>query len=208
MKNRLALALFLFIAASLPVFAQNTPQFEVFGGATWIRADISPDLSAFGVSHVNGFGWHASATENVNGWIGGTFDFSGAYSRPTLKNPLTGATFSNGVNTSAYTFMCGPNFSYHRHHMIVPFARVLLGGANARANTTSKGTAALGSPLKFSDTRFALAAGGGADIVLTPRIALRGTAEWIRSTFDDFGDDRQNNLRVSAGIVFRFGENK
>ena len=193
------------LALAGPSFAQRTtPQFEVFGGATWIRADISPDLKAFGLSHVNATGWNASATENVNSWFGGTLDFSGVYSRPKITDPTTGVTFSNEINASAYTFLFGPSFAYRRSRKIVLFGRVLLGAANGRASTTSQGALALGIAAKSSDTRFAFAAGGGADFPLSHNIALRGTADWIRSTFNDFGDDRQNSLRVSAGIVFRF----
>jgi len=79
-----------------------------------------------------------------------------------------------------------------------------LGAANARVSTTSQGALAIGTAAKSSDTRFALAAGGGADILVSRSIALRGTADWIRSTFNDLGDDRQNNLRISVGVVFRW----
>ncbi len=204
MKRFLFLAVLSLVPAASSFAQRTAPQFEVFGGATWIRADISPDLKAFGLSHVNATGWNASATENVNSWFGGTLDFSGVYSRPTITDPVTGATFSNQINASAYTFLFGPSFAYRRGRRIVPFGRVLLGAANARASTTSQGALAIGTAAKSSDTRFALAAGGGADILVSHSIALRGTADWIRSTFNDFGDDRQNNLRISVGVVFRW----
>jgi hypothetical protein len=203
--NRLFGILVLCLASTAPALAQTTPQFEVFGGGTWLRADISPNLAPLGVAQLNALGWNMSATENMNRWFGGTVDFSGAYSRPKITDTLTGATFSNQVNTSVYTFTFGPSFAYRKGGRIVLFGRALFGAANARASTTSKGTLAAGTPAKFSDTTFAIVSGGGADFSVSRVIALRGTADWVRSTFQDFGNDRQNSVRVSAGIVFRFG---
>lgn len=216
--KRLVLIVSLFLA--VPAFAQSDkPSFEIFGGASWVRADVSPDLKIVGLDHVNGYGWNASATENLNSWFGGTLDFSGIYSRPTIRvaanafgtgSPAANITLSNELNASAYTFMYGPSIAYRHAGRFVPFARVLLGAVNGRASTTSKGAATIASAgivvqQKFSETHFGLAAGGGVDVALSHAFAVRGAADWIRSTFPDFGDDRQNNLRVSAGIVYRFG---
>jgi len=174
MKRFLFLAVLSLVPAASSFAQRTAPQFEVFGGATWIRADISPDLKAFGLSHVNATGWNASATENVNSWFGGTLDFSGVYSRPTITDPVTGATFSNQINASAYTFLFGPSFVSPRpqNRSIRPG---VVGAANVRASTTSQGALAIGTAAKSSDTRFALAAGGGADILVSRSIALRGT---------------------------------
>ena len=119
--------------------------------------------------------------------------------------PATNITFTNGINADTYTFMYGPTFAYRRRQKFVPFARLLLGDVNARASTASKGAAAIGVAEKFSKNSFAYAAGGGVDIVLSDMFAIRGTAEWIRSDFPDFSDDRQNNIRISGGLVVRFG---
>lgn len=203
--HRFLPVLILCLASTVPAIAQTTPQFEIFGGGTWIRADISPDFAAFGVTHVNAAGWNVSATENINRWFGGTMDFSGGYSRPKIVDPVTGTSLSNLSNASLHTFTFGPNFTYRHAGRVVPFGRVLLGAATARASTTSKGALVLGAPEKISDTRFAIVAGGGADISISRVVAIRGTVDWLRSTFQDFSGDRQNSLRVSAGIVFRFG---
>ena len=202
--KRFSLALVFCLALSASALPQAVPQFEVFGGGTWLRADVTPDLSPFGAAHLNAFGWNVSATENVNRWFGGTADFSGAYSRPTITDPTTGNTFSNEINTSTYTFTFGPSFAYRKASRLVLFGRALFGAANARESTTSKGAVALGAPAKFSDTRFAIVAGGGADVPLTRSIAIRGTVDWVHTTFNDSNSDRQNSLRVSAGVVFRF----
>ena len=63
------LALMLFLA--LPAMAQ-TPQVEVFGGFSYLRADV-------GGADLNQKGWNFSVNENLNNWLGGVADFSGHY---------------------------------------------------------------------------------------------------------------------------------
>jgi hypothetical protein len=177
-----------------------------------------PDLAPIGLAHINGAGWNASVSQNVTSWFGGTLDVSGAYARPTIKIaanlfgpgfPPTAESFPNLINASAYTFMYGPTFSYRKRRFDL-FGRVLLGAAHARASVTSQGAADLAAVGVFatptsSQTKFAIAAGGGTDFPFANVLALRLTADWIHSTFSDFGDDRQNNIRVSAGLVYRIG---
>jgi len=211
MKYGIVVVVFL---SSLSLWSQPAPQLEVFGGASYFRADISPDLAQFGVAHVNTYGWHASASEYLNRWFGGTADFSGNYGRPTVSVaanalgpglPPTNVSLSDIVNLSTYTAMFGPSVAYRKSEAFQPFAHVLLGVVHARASTTSKGAAVIGTDAKTSDTVFGYALGGGVDVKLTSLVALRGQADFIRSQFNDLGDDRQNNFRVSGGIVFRFG---
>ena len=55
-----------------------------------------------------------------------------------------------------------------------------------------------------SDNAFAMAIGGGVDVTVHSRLSFRvAQVDWLRS--QHFNTD-QNNLRVSTGIVFRFGE--
>lgn len=216
MINKLTFALFLSMVFITPAFAQNeTPQWEIFGGGTWLRANISPNLTQFGVAHINLVGWNASATENVNSWFGGTIDFSGSLDRPIVTVPAnsfgpglppTSLKLANDVNAAVYTFMGGPTFSIRRGSgRFVPFARFLMGDVNARASTTSAGTVLIGASEKISSNRFAVAAGGGMDIRLSRLLAVRGTADWVHTTFPDFIADRQDSLRVSGGLVLRLG---
>ena len=183
--------------------AQSAPQWEIFGGGTWLRADISPDLQDFGLAHVRAIGWNFSGTQNATNWFGVTLDLSGAYSRPEIIVSPT-ETLTNEFNFSVYTFMAGPTFALRRSDRIVPFGRVLLGAVHDRVKTTSKGALLIGD-VSASETHFGVGAGGGVDVAISRMLAVRGTADLIHSTFGDFDDDRQNSVRVSAGIVFRFG---
>jgi peptidoglycan-associated lipoprotein len=49
-------------------------------------------------------------------------------------------------------------------------------------------------------------AGGGLDIGFTRLIALRAIeADYYLTRFDNGVNDHQNNLRISAGVIIRFG---
>jgi hypothetical protein len=57
-----------------------------------------------------------------------------------------------------------------------------------------------------SETAFAMTAGGGIDVTVSRHLAVRPVqAEYFLTKFPDGADNRQNNFRYSAGIVFRFG---
>jgi hypothetical protein len=83
-----------------------------------------------------------------------------------------------------------------RHGKITPFAQVLFGGI-----LTSSG---IENPAVQNN--FAMTAGGGIDIKLTKLIAIRPVqAEYFLTKIPDGLNNRQDNFRFSAGIVFRFG---
>ncbi|MFB3921702.1 MAG: outer membrane beta-barrel protein [Terriglobia bacterium] len=177
------LALGLFLA--IPARGQETPQLEVFAGGGYAKGDL-------GGADLNLYGWNGAVTENLNSWFGGTADFSGWYGRETQLdaggNPVK-------VNVSAHTFMFGPHFAYRKSGGFTPFAHVLLGGVRA-----SQGYIGISQDA----TKFAAAFGGGIDIKLSQHVAVRVIqAEYWVTPF--FGL-RQDNIRVTAGVVFRFGK--
>ena len=99
------------------------------------------------------------------------------------------------------SYLAGPRYSRRFGKMFVPFAQVLLGGAHADGDLTF---------VRFGVAKpansFALAAGGGVDIGLTRHWAVRaGQVDYFLTRFSNGVNDHQNNLRVSAGIIFRFG---
>ena len=52
---------------------------------------------------------------------------------------------------------------------------------------------------------FALQIGGGADFRLSRHFAVRALqVDWLRTQFPNGGSNVQNNLRLGAGVVFRF----
>jgi opacity protein-like surface antigen len=177
-----------------PMFAQAqwNPTNEVFLGGSYVRTDDNP--------HVNAFGWETSYSQypySSPGWLGGTIEAGGVYASPIVR--IANQTVGGLLNNQLYTFMGGPAIALHSHRRLQPFAHVLFGAVLTRVNTTGKGLAYFGTAVSESKTAFGLAPGGGIDVPLTAKIAVRGQADWLRSTFQD-----QNILRVSLGMVVKF----
>ena len=183
------LGLCLVLSVPLASVAQDEfPKAEVFGGYSYFRAN--PD-------DFNLHGWDASVTGNITGWFGVEGDFSGHYGSPSVYGfnvPM--------VDISSHTFMAGPKFTY-RSGAVAPFGHFLIGAARAA-------TGAYG--ITLSDTALAAAIGGGIDIKVNDRFAVRAIqADYLMTRFKvgpaiAFSglDDRQDNFRLSAGIVIRF----
>jgi hypothetical protein len=152
------------------------------GGYSYLRNDL-------GGADGNMHGWQASVTENVNHWFGGTAEFSGWYANET---PASGPP---DINVNAHSFLFGPRFSHRKSQGFTPFAHVLLGGFRG-----SRGYLGISQP----KTDFAAAFGGGIDIKIHKKLAFRVIqADYIVTPFLD---QRQDNIRLSAGIVLRLGE--
>ena len=187
----------LLLACPILAQAQRDSTNEVFLGGSYVRTDDNP--------HVNAFGWDTSYSQYPYaspGWLGGTIEASGAYASPSVR--VANQTVGGLLNNQIYTFMGGPAVALHTHRRVQPFAHALFGAVLTRVNTTGKGLAYFGTAVSESKTAFGLAAGGGIDVPLTTKIAVRGQADWLRSTFQDQNIDRQNSLRVSLGMVVQF----
>ncbi len=178
MVRKLALLLLTVTLGSLLVTAQqSTSKFDIFGGYSYFNGSTS------GVSnHYSLNGWNAQATYNFNRWLGATADFGGYYGSPF------------GLKANNYTFLFGPTISMRTPHF-TPYLHALFGAD--RAHTTLIG----GS---VTDSSFAMALGGGFDIPVKGWMSIRaGQLDWLRTNHFSTG---QNNLRVSTGVVFHFGE--
>jgi peptidoglycan-associated lipoprotein len=94
----------------------------------------------------------------------------------------------------------GGRFSHRIGDRLLPFAQVLLGGAHA-SGTLAPQNSGLGG----SGNAFAFTAGAGLDIGLTRHLAIRAVdLDYYLTRFDNGVNQRQNNLKVSAGVIFRF----
>jgi len=118
---------------------------------------------------------------------------------------LAGQHASDVPGTSAdltlTSYLAGPRYRWTGSQHFTPFAQVLVGGAHA-----SGGLAPGGSGLAGSANAFAMIAGSGLDIGLTRHIAVRALeADYYLTRFNNGVNDHQNNLRLAAGIVIRFG---
>jgi hypothetical protein len=176
MKKLLGIVVVL-VVVSVPVFCQDYPKAEVFGGYQYTR--INPGS---GISGENFNGWNAAVTGNINHWLGVTGDVSGAYKS------------ISGVSLKQYTFMGGPTISSHSSEKFTPFVHALFGGAHFSGS---------GFGGSGSDNAFAMALGGGLDLGVKNFAVRVGQFDYLMTRF---GGTSQNDFRYSAGIVFRFGK--
>lgn len=168
----------LILLLSLTAAAQgDTPKAELFVGYSY----------AGDSTH----GFDGSVAVNVNEWVGVVADFGSQFT------DIDGTDSREEIRTQTYMF--GPQFSVRRNRRVTPFARALFGAARVRTEATE-----LGQTFAFADTSFALAVGGGLDVRVNDRVAVRVIqAEYVRTGF--FGET-QNKGRISAGVVIRFGK--
>jgi hypothetical protein len=210
-------ALFIVTAAA---HAQETPAYEIFAGASYTREDITDARVVNGQledRYINGVGWHASLTGNATSWLGAVFDFSGEFSNPRFAPDdlgLPGTTPIVTVNSSTFTYLFGPRFTYRGMKHINPFAQVLVGPATFRFSSSD-----IGLTKVISSTSFASSFGGGIDLPLNNVITIRLIqADYILTRFRELGIDpntglpvfngmrrTQNNARASVGVVFNIG---
>jgi Outer membrane protein beta-barrel domain len=127
-------------------------------------------------------GGNGTVVQNVNSWFGGRLDV----------NAYRGTTSGNTV--SAQTITYGPVFAYRRSEKLTPFAQFQLGVMHA-----TTGYLGISAPAY----KFALVSGGGVDFNINERVAIRVQGDYLMTTFLAL---RQDNVRVSAGLVFRFGQ--
>ena len=117
---------------------------------------------------------------------------------------------SSGVGLTLVTATFGPTFtSTVRWHRNSPrqwrfFGESLIGIANG-VNSVFPGP----SGAQSDASGLALQIGGGADLNLSPHLAVRlFHADWLRTQLPNGTTNVQNNLQLAAGIVFRFPQQK
>jgi outer membrane immunogenic protein len=140
------------------------------------------------------------ALNGGNGWVAFNFSRSLGIVGEIASQDASNIS-SSGADLTLTSFLAGPRYRRTVAGHFAPFVQVLLGGAHAG------GSLAPGSSgLPGSANAFAMIAGGGLDIGLTRRIALRAfEADYYLTRFDNGVNDHQNNLRIAAGVIIRFG---
>ncbi len=226
----------LLLCSALSAFAQqDVPKAEVFGGYSYLHidtegvtgstldADCNSLLGAgtcppgsFGV-HPSANGWNASAQFNATHFLGIKADFSGHYNTPvTISSQISNSLAQLGITglppkAHSYTYLFGPVI-FQNKGRYTPFAHALFGQNSIGTTLSNVKVGGVGIPgLTASDSAFAMAFGGGVDVKLSERIALRAGQVDYLYTKHDFSSgvpgvaSHQNNLRASVGIVFQFG---
>jgi hypothetical protein len=166
----MSLAALFALGAAQAARAQDTtsaPRVEIFGGYSYMNANIVIAGTRFGLNGASG-----SVAYNFNNWLGVVGDF-GVYGQ--------GSVAANGRSLTVSSYQFGPRISLRGHAPL---------GAN---------------------NGFMLTAGGGVDWKLNHTIGIRIIqTEYLYSQFlnaaTGSNSNHQNNLRISAGILFSFGK--
>ena len=168
--------------------AQETPKVEIFGGYTYVRSNVIPSCLCFDLH-----GGSGSVAYNLNNWFGLVGDFGG-YKASNVEG--------TGLDLTIFSYQFGPRISWRKNNRLTLFGHVLVGGARGSGSLLAP---ALGGSSQ-SENVFALTSGGGMDINLNRRLAVRVfQAEHFFTKFTNTTNNRQNNLRLSAGIVIHLG---
>jgi opacity protein-like surface antigen len=173
--------------------ADEYPKNEVFVGYSYNNVDINSLTINPGRTGLHGL--NVAYTRNLNRSVGVTIDFSGHIKRESFAS----GTVEVQHNREQYNLLGGLQYKARNRTRATPFVHALCGGGLFR------GFSAILSPASntyfFDDARsFALAFGGGLDIRASKRISVRAVQADYNPTF--FGHGRQDNFRLSFGVVF------
>jgi opacity protein-like surface antigen len=169
-------SIFLVCLMSLSAIAQDISKAEVFGGYSWAGGNFH--------------GWNSSVTGNVTKRFGIVADFSGHYGNE-VEGPIL-------VKKDAHSYLFGPRFSF-RGKKFTPFVYALFGATRFHESAT-----VAGQKLSDSDTGFSSAFGGGLDVRVNNRIAIRAfQIDYFRPNF--FGE-AHNRGRLAFGVVLHLGK--
>jgi opacity protein-like surface antigen len=179
--------------SSLAAFAQEptTPQIETGFDYTFTRVNPGGYLTSYNANGGTGF-----VEYNVNHVLGLVADLGANY---------IGNVNGVAIDNTTFTYLFGPRINWRTSRLTL-YAQTLVGGARF-SNAFDPG-----SPFPIiggSENTFAAAIGGGVDYRLTDRLAVKPIqVEYfmtqLPSSFVNV-TQVQNNLRYSAGIVFRIG---
>jgi hypothetical protein len=183
------------LAMALPVLsqAQEAPRTEFFGGYSYMRTEeISPprpaqpedrDLNGYNVSGaVTIFKKYLSVKVDISGHFGAVLP-----NIPQLQ-----------IKQGRTLFLAGPQITFRKNERFQPFAHVLVGAVRLKVESDRVN-------VDGADTGFAMAFGGGVDVKtpLGKKVTVRLLqADYVRTKLEVA---TLGNLRVSAGIVLRFG---
>jgi hypothetical protein len=184
---RLFLASLGALAAVIPQtsIAQQSHPVDVGGAFTYVRTNIVSGCNCF-----NTYGGSGEVQVGLSPHFAILGDVTVTHqgSITPAHYALTQTVFTAGLR---YT----PVAASSRFH-IQPFGDLLVGGANASGSLSPSNTG------YGSAGAFAFQTGGGLRIPVGHRLSIVPVqTEYLLTTFGNSGDDRQNDLRLSTGLM-------
>ena len=194
--QKVMIATLLLVCCATLSFAQSNDEYqknEFFAGYSYNNADINSLTINPGRAGLHGV--NLAYTRNLNKVVGITADFSGHIK----KESFTTSAGEVQHNREQYNLLGGVQFKARNQTRVTPFAHALLGVGFFR------GFSAILLPASntyfFDDAKsFAMVFGGGIDIRASKHISVRVIQADYNPTF--FGQGRQDNFRLSFGMVF------
>ena len=183
------------------------PKVETSPGFMYIHSPFSFTTPG-GTSVSNSFncaGGGGTIAYNFSSLVGIAADLGGCkffgQTIPALSSKISGTDF---------TYMFGPRLTFRGSSPFQPFAELNFGG-NRVSLSCDSGTVCSGT--SYSKNAFALTVGGGFDIKLSRRFALRPIqAEYLYTRFGNScslpicnNNNNQNSFRLKSGIVMGWG---
>lgn len=175
--RRLIFMLAIGLVLSIPSFAQEViyPKAEVFGGFSMSSIPgVVPTYDPItglptSYSRKSLMGWQGSANYNLSHHLGIVGDFGGQYGTVPSATVL-GVTVPS-YSMHSYQFLFGPRIMF-RGPRVTPFVHALFGVDKMGVSTT---TSIVGVPatVGLSSTGLGMGFGGGLDINVSDRLALR-----------------------------------
>jgi hypothetical protein len=169
-------------------FAQRMPAAEIGADYNYVRVNAPPDACGCFSMH-GGSAWFA-------------YSFTRSFAVVAEAGSQRASDIhGSGEDLTLTSYLFGPRYSWRRLEHFAPFGQVLLGGVHAGGSLASDSSGFAGS-----SNAFGLIAGGGLDVGITRHFAIRVLeADYYRTQFSNGLNHRQNNLRLGAGLIFRFG---
>jgi outer membrane protein OmpA-like peptidoglycan-associated protein len=165
---------------------QLVPKFELAVGYSYINFNPGDGFSNF-----NNHGANGGFTYNANRFLGLTAELGGYH----FERDVNGNKLSGGLTS----YLFGPRLNLRKFDHFVPFGEFLIGGVHGGAQVTGDN----------SQNTFALALGGGVDVVFNKYVAWRfAQIDYLMTNFSGTNVNptaRQNNVRLGTGLVLRFG---
>lgn len=189
-RARLLAVILLSLACAAPAqiasSSSSLASSNIFAGYSFFADNL------FSGQHADLSGWHISAEKKYLPYFGLVGDITGLYgsTNSTCASSYPGQCLAR-ASVSEYTFQTGIRGSFAASN-VRPFAEALFGAARTAENE---------SHLSNSNLGFVATLGAGLDCRLTLRLGCRLAVDYFVT-----GDfiARQNSIRASTGLVFRF----
>ena len=190
MRNSLALGLLLGLVgtAMLAEAQEESSKFDLYGGYYYARINVNANVPGIAPSATYiGEGGGGQLEYNAKDWLGVVGDLSGFYATSAGSGAFAGAFLP---------YLFGPRVNFRRGKL-TPFVQALFGGVRTTDGIAqSTGT----------ENNFAMTVGGGIDVKVSRHVSVRPIqAEYFMTKIPDGLNNRQDNLRIGAGIVLGLG---